>query len=76
MEEDIRVEKDDSNEKLGYRMRNSQMRKIPYTLVIGDNEVTNRTVTYRKYGEKEQITVPFEEFVKLLKEDIKSLGKK
>ena len=76
MEDNIRVEKDDSNEKLGYRMRNSQMRKIPYTLVIGDNEVANRTVTYRKYGEKEQITVPFEEFVKLLKEDIKSLGKK
>ena len=72
---DIRVEKDDDNEKLGYRMRNSQMRKIPYTLVIGDNEVKDHTVTYRKYGEKEQITVPYKDFLALLKEDIESLGR-
>lgn len=70
--EDIRVEKDDSNEKLGYRMRNSQMRKIPYTLVIGDNEVKDRTVTYRKFGEKDQITVSLDDFIKMVKEEIKT----
>ncbi len=72
---DIRVNLDDSNEKLGYRMRNSQMRKIPYTLVLGDHERDDGTVTYRKYGEKEQITVSKEEFLKILKEEIKNKGK-
>ena len=52
---DLRVELDDSNDKLGYRMRNAQMKKIPYTIVLGDQERDNDTVTYRKYGEKEQI---------------------
>mgnify|MGYP002622230757 CR=1 FL=1 len=62
----FRVKIDDSNEKLGYRMRASQMSKIPYTIVIGDNERDNHSITYRKYGEKEQITVSVDEFVTLL----------
>ncbi len=70
--EGFRVQKDDANEKLGYRLRNTQVKKIPYTIVIGDNEKNNRTVTYRKYGKQEQITVSIEEFVKLLKEEIDS----
>ena len=57
---------------LGYRLRNTQVRKIPYTIVIGDNERDNRTVTYRKYGQKEQITVSIDEFLKLIDEEIKS----
>ena len=68
----FRVELDDANEKLGYRLRNSQVRKIPYTIVIGDNERGNKTVTYRKYGQKEQITVSLEEFIKLLKEEVET----
>ena len=68
----FRVELDDANEKLGYRLRNSQVRKIPYTIVIGDNERDNKTVTYRKYGQKEQITVSLEEFIKLLKEEVET----
>lgn len=71
-EHGLRVEKDDANEKLGYRLRNTQVRKIPYTIVIGDNERDNRTVTYRKYGQKEQITVSIDEFLKLIDEEIKS----
>ena len=66
----IRVEKDDANEKLGYRMRNSQIRKIPYTLVIGDNEVANKSVTYRKHGQKEQTTCSVEEFIALITKEI------
>lgn len=62
---------DDSNDKLGYRMRNSQMRKIPFTLVIGDAERDNHTVTYRRYGQKDQITVSVEEFKQLLNEEIR-----
>ena len=68
----LRVELDTSNDKLGYRLRNSQIRKIPYTIVIGDNERDNGTVTYRKFGQKEQITVSVEEFINLVQEQIKT----
>ena len=71
-ENDIRVIVDDSSEKLGYRMRNSITMKTPYTLVIGDKERDNNTVTYRKYGSEKQISVTKEEFINLIKEDIKS----
>ena len=66
----IRVEVDDRNEKLGYRMREAQIKKIPYSLVIGDNEKENKTVTYRRHGSEEKITVTNEEFIKLLKEEV------
>ena len=69
-EKGLRVEKDDANEKLGYRLRNAQVNKIPYTIVIGDNERDNETVTYRKYGQKDQITVSVDEFLKLIQEEI------
>ena len=62
----------DASEKLGYRMRNAQVKKVPYTLVIGDNEKGARTVTYRHYGSKEQICVGLDEFKKMLKEEISS----
>ena len=71
-ENDIRVIVDDSSEKLGYRMRNSITMKTPYTLVIGDKEKENNTVTYRKYGTDKQISITKEEFIKLIKEEIKS----
>lgn len=48
----MRVEVDDRNEKMGYKIRASQMQKIPYQLVVGDNEVEEASVTIRKYGEK------------------------
>ncbi len=63
----FRVTLDDSEEKLGYRMRNAQMKKIPYTIVIGDNEVKDKTLTYRTYKDKEQVTVPTSEFKKMIK---------
>ena len=71
-EEDFRVELDDSEEKLGYRLRNSVIKKVPYTLVIGDKEMENGTVTYRKYGSEKQITVSLEEFINMVKEEIKT----
>ena len=58
----VRVEVDDANEKLGYRLRNAQVNKVPFTLVLGDKEVETRSVTYRVYGQKEQVTVSLEEF--------------
>jgi len=71
-EEDLRSEIDSSEEKLGYRLRNSQLQKTPYTLVIGDKEKANGTVTYRKFGTEKQITVTKEEFIKLIKKEIKN----
>ena len=67
----LRVQLDDGNDKLGYRMRNSQIRKIPYTIVLGDHERDDKTVTYRKYGQQEQITVPVDEFISMVEKEIK-----
>lgn len=69
----IRTELDSRDEKLGYKIREAQTRKIPYSLVIGDNEVKNNTVTYREYGHQEQITVTIDEFIKLIEDRINDL---
>jgi len=66
----IRVELDAREEKLGYRMRESVTRKIPYTLVLGDNERDNDLITYRKFGSEEKTTVNINEFVTYLKDII------
>ena len=63
---------DPASEKLGYRLRNAQLKKVPYTLVIGDNERDNGTITYRKFGQKEQVTVSVEEFLKMILDEIKN----
>lgn len=68
----LRCKIDDRNEKLGYRLRESQMLKIPYTIVLGDKEKENHTITYRRYGEQQQITVSIEEFLQMVKEEIKT----
>lgn len=68
-EVDIRVELDNRSEKLGYRIREAQMNKVPYLLVLGNNEKDNKNVTYRLHGELESTTLGVEEFKdKLLKE--------
>ena len=68
----IRCELDDSSEKLGYRLRLSQIKKTPYTLVIGDKEVENKSVTYRIFSHQEQINVSKEEFINLILDEIKN----
>ena len=68
--EGIRVELDNRNEKLGYRLREAQTMKIPYTLILGDQEKTDKTISYRLFGEKETTTVSQKEFIKLLKKEI------
>lgn len=67
---DVRCNLDASNDKLGYRLRNSQVQKIPFTLVVGDKEKASRSVTYRVLGNEKQITVPLEEFVKIIRKSI------
>ncbi len=58
-------------EKLGYKIREAQTQKIPYQLVIGDKEVEGNTVTYRRYGQKEQTTVSLKDFIDMIKTEIK-----
>ena len=70
----FRVNLDSRNEKLGYRIREAQTNKIPYSLVLGDQERDNGTVTYRKYGQKEQITVSEQEFIDLLAKEVADKG--
>lgn len=60
------------NEKLGYRLRQSQIAKIPYTLVVGDREMNENLVTYRKFGKEDQITVSYKEFVAMMRAEIKN----
>ena len=69
-ENGIRVESDLRNEKLGYRLREAQTAKIPYTLIIGDQEKENDTVSYRLHGQKETTTVSKIEFLNLMKDVI------
>jgi threonyl-tRNA synthetase len=66
----IRVELDDRDEKLGYRLRESVIRKIPLTLVIGDKERDNKTIAFRRYGSEETTTVSIDEFIKLVQEEV------
>ncbi len=69
---DIRVKLDSRDEKLGYRLRESVTKKIPFTLIIGDNEVRDNTVSYRKYASTDTISVSKDEFISLLKDTIKN----
>ncbi|MCM3599281.1 threonine--tRNA ligase [Robertmurraya korlensis] len=69
--EGIRVEIDDRNEKIGYKIREAQMQKTPYMLVVGDNEVAEKAVNVRKYGEQKSEVVSFEKFVEELKIEVK-----
>ena len=62
----IRVEIDERNEKLGYRIREAQMEKVPYLLVLGKNEAADGTVSYRLHGEQNSTTVSREDFLALL----------
>ncbi len=71
-DENIRVTLDSREEKLSYRMRESQTKKIPYTLILGDKEKEEGLVSYRLHGNNETTTLSKEEFVRMIKEQIKS----
>ena len=68
----IRVELDDRDEKLSYRMRESQTHKIPYTLILGDKERDNKTISYRKFGSTDTTTLGKEEFMEMLSKEIEN----
>ena len=68
----IRANLDDRNEKLGYRMRESQTKKIPYTLILGDKEQSEELISYRMHGDNNTTTVPFKEFIEYIMDIINS----
>ncbi|MFP3412493.1 threonine--tRNA ligase [Bacillus sp. SIMBA_074] len=68
----IRVERDMRDEKLGYKIREAQMQKVPYVLVIGDKEMESEAVNVRKYGEEKSEVVELDAFVESMKEEIKN----
>lgn len=68
----MRIEVDDRNEKMGYKIRASQTQKIPFQIVIGDKELEEGTVTVRRYGSKEMNTMAVEEFLNQVQDQIKN----
>ncbi len=68
----FRVEIDTRNEKLGYKLRESVIKKIPYMLILGQKEVDDKKVSFRRSGNEETITLSLDEFINLLNEDIKN----
>lgn len=71
-ENGFRVELDDRNEKLSYKMRESQTKKIPYTLIIGDKEKNDNNISYRKHGSNETTTLNLDDFIKNLQVEVNS----
>ena len=69
-EEGFRVEMDLRNEKLGYKIREAQTSKIPYQLVIGDQEVADGTVNVRRYGQKDSETMSLEDFISMMHQQV------
>ncbi len=71
-ENNLRVELDSRDEKLSYKMRESQTKKIPVTLILGDNELDNNTVSYRLFGNRETVTLSIYDFMELINKAIKN----
>ena len=70
--ENIRVSLDERNEKLSYKMRESVIKKVPYTLILGGNEIDSKTISYRKYKSEETVNMSTIEFINKIKEEIKN----
>lgn len=75
LKKNIRVSIDDRNEKMNYKIRESQTKKVPYTLVLGDQEANNNLVTYRHHGTNQSVTLSLDEFVDKITKEIENLGK-
>ena len=72
IDNDIRAEFDNRDEKMNYKIRESVTRKIPITIILGDKEKENGNVSYRRYGSEETVTVSKEDFITLIKNEIKN----
>ena len=72
IDNNIRVELDDRDEKMNYKIRESVTRKIPITIILGDKEKDNENISYRKYGSEETVTVSKDDFITLINNQIKN----
>lgn len=72
----IRVELDERDEKIGYKIRQAQTEKVPFSLVLGDKEIEENAVNYRRYGEKATTTISIADFKQLLKEEVENKSEK
>ena len=70
VEAGFRVSIDERDEKIGYKIREAQMQKVPYMLVLGDKEIESGEVNVRKYGEKQSEVMKFEDFIKIVSEEV------
>ncbi len=68
----IRLEVDDRSEKLGYKLREAQLEKVPYMLVIGDKDIENGTVSVRERKEGDLGAMPLEDFIKRITEEVET----
>lgn len=71
-QEELRVEPDLREEKLGYKMREAQIKKVPYILVVGDNELKNQSINVRQYSQNDSDEVKLEAFISKLKQTVES----
>ena len=70
---DVRAIVDERNEKIGRKIRDNEMKRIPYMLIVGEKEAENREVSVRKQGEGDQGTMKFEEFAKNVNEEVQNM---
>lgn len=69
---DIRTVLDDRNEKIGRKIRDNELKKIPYLLIVGENEMNSQTVSVRRQGQGDMGAMPVEEFIKKINEEVNS----
>ena len=69
---DIRTVLDDRNEKIGRKIRDNEQKKIPYLLIVGENEMNGNTVSVRRQGQGDMGSMPVEDFIKKINEEVNS----
>ena len=70
---DIRVQVDDRNEKIGRKIRDNELKRIPYMLIVGEKEAENREVSVRRQGEGDKGTIKVDEFINMVTEEVESM---
>jgi threonyl-tRNA synthetase len=75
-EQDVRAIVDDRNEKIGRKIRDNEMKRIPYMLIVGEKEAADGTVSVRKQGEGDQGSMKFEDFAKKINEEVRNMTNK
>ncbi len=70
---DVRAIVDDRNEKIGRKIRDNELKRIPYMLIVGEKEAENQEVSVRKQGAGDQGTMKFEDFAKKLNEEVQNM---